>query len=64
MGNRLSNRVVENGEEQEAELKRFLKVAKRKIQSGEDERIEDMLDPRLEGVFSRNQDLYLLCGGR
>ncbi|CAB4310534.1 unnamed protein product [Prunus armeniaca] len=64
MGIRLSNRVVENGEEQEAELKRFLKVAKRKIQSGEDERIEDMLDPRLEGVFSRNQDLYLLCGGR
>ncbi|VVA35704.1 PREDICTED: putative receptor kinase ZmPK1 [Prunus dulcis] len=28
---------------------------KRKIQSGEDEWIEDMLDPRLEGVFSRNQ---------
>ncbi|PQM36749.1 S-locus-like receptor protein kinase [Prunus yedoensis var. nudiflora] len=36
-GIRLSNRVVENGEEQEAELKRFLKVAKRKIQCGEDE---------------------------
>ncbi|BFG31916.1 hypothetical protein CerSpe_181900 [Prunus speciosa] len=54
-GIRLSNRVVENSEEEEAELKRFVKVAKRKIQCGEDQWIEDMLDPRLEGQFSRNQ---------
>ncbi|CAL9030345.1 unnamed protein product [Prunus brigantina] len=54
-GIRLSNPVVENSEEEEAELKRFVKVAKRKIQFGEDQWIEDMLDPRLEGQFSRNQ---------
>ncbi|CAL9030353.1 unnamed protein product [Prunus brigantina] len=53
-GIRLSNPVVENSEEEEAELKRFVKVAKRKIQCGEDQWIEDMLDPRLEGQFSRN----------
>ncbi|KAL6280559.1 hypothetical protein ACE6H2_017440 [Prunus campanulata] len=44
-----------NSEEEEAELKRFVKVAKKKIQCGEDQWIEDMLDPRLEGQFSRNQ---------
>ncbi|CAB4310532.1 unnamed protein product [Prunus armeniaca] len=54
-GIRLSNPVVENSEEEEAELKRFVKVAKRKIQCGEDRWIEDMLDSRLEGQFSRNQ---------
>ncbi|KAL6280562.1 hypothetical protein ACE6H2_017443 [Prunus campanulata] len=55
LGIRHSNRVVENAEEEEAEMKRFVRIAKRKIQCGEDEWIEDMLDPRLEGQFSRNQ---------
>ncbi|CAL2260521.1 unnamed protein product [Prunus armeniaca] len=54
-GIRLSNRVVENAEEEEAEMKRFVRIARRKIQCGEDEWIEDMLDPRLEGQFGRNQ---------
>ncbi|VVA35703.1 PREDICTED: putative receptor kinase ZmPK1 [Prunus dulcis] len=54
-GIRFSNLVVENSDGEEVELKRFVKVAKRKIQCGEDQWMEDMLDPRLEGQFSRNQ---------
>ncbi|BBH06189.1 S-locus lectin protein kinase family protein [Prunus dulcis] len=54
-GIRLSSWVVEDSEDQEAELTRFVRVAKKKIRCGEDQWIEDMLDPRLEGQFSRNQ---------
>ncbi|KAM5546477.1 hypothetical protein ABKV19_002419 [Rosa sericea] len=42
-------------EEQEAELTKFVREAKRKIQRGEELLIEDVADPRLEGQFSRNQ---------
>ncbi|VVA25355.1 PREDICTED: putative receptor kinase ZmPK1 [Prunus dulcis] len=54
-GIRLLSWVVEDSEDQEAELTRFVRVAKKKIRCGEDQWIEDMLDPRLEGQFSRNQ---------
>ncbi|PQM35379.1 putative receptor protein kinase ZmPK1 [Prunus yedoensis var. nudiflora] len=54
-GIRLSSWVVEDSEDQEAELTRFVRVAKKKIRCGEDQWMEDMLDPRLEGQFSRNQ---------
>ena len=51
----LSNWVGGDGEEQEAELTRFVRLVKRKIQCGEDNWIEDTLDPRLKGKFSRQQ---------
>ncbi|KAL6277998.1 hypothetical protein ACE6H2_021599 [Prunus campanulata] len=54
-GIRLSSWVVEDSEDQEAELTRFVRVAKKKIRCGEYQWMEDMLDPRLEGQFSRNQ---------
>lgn len=54
-GIRLSKWVGEDGEEQEAELTRFVRAVKRKIQYGEDNWIEDTVDPRLKGKFSRQQ---------
>ncbi|EOY07397.1 S-locus lectin protein kinase family protein, putative [Theobroma cacao] len=54
-GIRLSNWVVEDGEDQEAELTRFVRVVKRKIQSEEATWIEDVVDTRLNGQFSRTQ---------
>ena len=54
-GIRLSNWAVEDTEEQEAELTRCVRIVKRKIQCGENSWIEDMLDPRLKGQFSRKQ---------
>ena len=51
----LSNWVGGDGEEQEAELTRFARLVKRKIQCGEDNWIEDTLDPRLKVKFSRQQ---------
>ncbi|CAK9183871.1 unnamed protein product [Ilex paraguariensis] len=59
-GIRLSNWVVEETEEQEAELTKFVRIVKTKIQCGEDSWIEDILDPRLEGQFSRNQAAILV----
>ncbi|XVE97806.1 hypothetical protein REPUB_Repub03eG0050600 [Reevesia pubescens] len=54
-GIRLSNWVVEEGEEQETELTRFIKVVKRKIQGEEAAWIDDAVDTRLNGIFSRIQ---------
>ncbi|KAA8516373.1 hypothetical protein F0562_016666 [Nyssa sinensis] len=54
-GIRLSNWTIEDAEEQEAELTRFVRVVKRKIKCGEDSWIEDIVDPRLRGQFSRDQ---------
>ncbi|CAK9185375.1 unnamed protein product [Ilex paraguariensis] len=59
-GIRLSNWVVEEIEEQEAELTRFVRIVKRKILCGEDSWIEDILDPRLNGQFCRNQAATLV----
>lgn len=54
-GIRLANWVVEDSEEQESEFTRFVRVVKRKIECGKDSWIEDIVDPRLEGQFSRKQ---------
>ncbi|KAJ4704580.1 Receptor protein kinase [Melia azedarach] len=54
-GIRLSKLIVDDSEEQEAELTRFVREVKRKIQSGEEAWIEKVVDPRLNGKFSRNQ---------
>ncbi|KAG5253264.1 receptor protein kinase [Salix suchowensis] len=51
----LSNWVVEGREEHESDLARFGRVVKRKIQCGEVSWIEEIVDPRLNGKFSRNQ---------
>ena len=59
-GIRLSNWVVEDGQEQEAELTRFVKIVKQKIQSGEDDWIDDTVDRRLKGKFSRLQAAKLI----
>ncbi|RVW44478.1 putative receptor protein kinase ZmPK1 [Vitis vinifera] len=59
-GIRLSKWVGEDGEEQEAELTRFVRVVKRKIQYGEDNWVEDTVDPRLKGKFSRQQAAMLV----
>lgn len=52
-GIRLSNWVLEDGEEQETKLTKFLRDVKRKIQSEEVAWIEDAIDTRLNGEFNR-----------
>ncbi|KMT15485.1 hypothetical protein BVRB_3g058400 [Beta vulgaris subsp. vulgaris] len=56
-GIRLSSRVVDDplGLEEITELVRFVRLAKRKMQDGEDSWVDDFVDPRLEGNFSRHQ---------
>jgi serine/threonine protein kinase len=51
----LSNWGIEGGEEHESDLTRFVRMVKSKIQCGEDSWIEEIVDPRLNGQFSRNQ---------
>ncbi|XP_042483601.1 putative receptor protein kinase ZmPK1 [Macadamia integrifolia] len=53
-GVRLSNWVMVDGEV-EAELRRFLREVKGKVERGEDSWVEDAVDPRLKGKFDRNQ---------
>ncbi|KAF3656523.1 putative receptor protein kinase ZmPK1-like [Capsicum annuum] len=63
-GSRLSSWVVDDGEcdhEQDSQLGKFVRMVKRKIQSGEDHSwAEKIVDPRLEGKFSRNQAVTLI----
>ncbi|KNA03649.1 hypothetical protein SOVF_207110, partial [Spinacia oleracea] len=61
-GIRLSSWVVDdqNSSEEIPELVRFVRLAKRKIQNGEDSWVEDLVDPRLEGKFSRNQAAMMI----
>ncbi|TXG58688.1 hypothetical protein EZV62_016517 [Acer yangbiense] len=47
--------VAGDGDEEETELKRFVRVVKMKIQCEEDSWIEDIADPRMNGKFSKNQ---------
>ncbi|XP_017977300.1 PREDICTED: putative receptor protein kinase ZmPK1 [Theobroma cacao] len=54
-GIRLSNWVEEDGEGQETELTRFVRVIKGKGQGEETAWIEDAVDTRLNGQFSRIQ---------
>lgn len=52
----LSNWVIEGREEHdESDLTRFVRVVKRKIQCGETSWIEEVVDPRLNGQFSKSQ---------
>ncbi|GAB4856808.1 hypothetical protein Ancab_014726, partial [Ancistrocladus abbreviatus] len=62
-GIRLSNWVVDDGE---SELTRFVRMAKRKMNRGKDSWVVDIVDPRLERKFNRNQattmiEIGLLC---
>ncbi|XP_023734596.1 putative receptor protein kinase ZmPK1 [Lactuca sativa] len=60
-GIRLSNIVVQEGEEEETELMRFLRVAKTKLQGEEMESwIEEIIDSRLGGLFSMKQAAKLV----
>ncbi|KAK6943594.1 S-locus glycoprotein domain [Dillenia turbinata] len=54
-GIRLSNSVVIDSEREEAELTRFVREVKSKIQEGEKMWIKDIVDPRLKDDFSRTQ---------
>ncbi|XP_059305523.1 putative receptor protein kinase ZmPK1 [Lycium ferocissimum] len=62
-GSRLSSWVVDDGEcdhEQDSQLGKFDRMVKRKIQSGEHSWVEKIVDPRLEGKFSKNQAVTLI----
>ncbi|KAI3507416.1 hypothetical protein L1887_22401 [Cichorium endivia] len=59
-GIRLSNIVMQEGQEEESELTRLLRVAKMKSEEEEKAWIEEMIDPRLGGVFSRKQAVTLV----
>ncbi|KVH94851.1 putative receptor protein kinase ZmPK1 [Cynara cardunculus var. scolymus] len=60
-GIRLSSIVAHEGEEEEeSELTRFVKVTKRTIQQGNELCIEEIIDPRLGGLFSRHQAAKLV----
>ncbi|XP_030440364.1 putative receptor protein kinase ZmPK1 [Syzygium oleosum] len=61
-GIRLSNWVVkkEENEEQEAELTVFTREMKRRIQCGEALGMEDLVDKRLKGQYSRKQARMLV----
>ncbi|XP_060202050.1 putative receptor protein kinase ZmPK1 [Lycium barbarum] len=62
-GSRLSSWVVDDGEcdhEQDSQLGKFNRMVKRKIQSGEHSCVEKIVDPRLEGKFSKNQAVTLI----
>ncbi|TXG58693.1 hypothetical protein EZV62_016522 [Acer yangbiense] len=47
--------VSGDGDEEETELKRFVREVETKIQCKEDSWIEDVADPRMNGKFSKNQ---------
>ncbi|KAK1377514.1 hypothetical protein POM88_024258 [Heracleum sosnowskyi] len=55
-GIRLSNWVVEaDNQEPEPEFVRFIRLVKRKILCGEDSWLGEIVDPRLQGNYSKNQ---------
>ncbi|KAK3023383.1 hypothetical protein RJ639_028112 [Escallonia herrerae] len=54
-GVRLLTWVMEGGEEQEVELTSFVRTLKMKIECKEECWMEDLVDPRLNGDFDRNQ---------
>ncbi|KAI3750411.1 hypothetical protein L2E82_21046 [Cichorium intybus] len=59
-GIRLSNLSVHGGEEKESELKRFARETKMKIREEKRLWIEEIIDPRLGGLFSRKQAATLV----
>ncbi|KAM7464025.1 hypothetical protein LguiA_032146 [Lonicera macranthoides] len=56
----LCGRNVEDDKGQESELARFARIVKRKIHCGDDNWIEDIVDPRLKGEFSKKQGELLV----
>ncbi|KAL3531770.1 hypothetical protein ACH5RR_005291 [Cinchona calisaya] len=62
-GIRLSNwAIIDDANEQETELTKLVRIVKRQIQQGEEESswVEHIVDPRLEGQFSRKQAAILI----
>ncbi|XP_023734597.1 putative receptor protein kinase ZmPK1 [Lactuca sativa] len=60
-GIRLSNMIMQEGEKEESELMRFVRITKTKLQGEEMESwIEEMIDSRLGGLFSRKQAVKLV----
>ncbi|XP_056695304.1 putative receptor protein kinase ZmPK1 isoform X2 [Spinacia oleracea] len=61
-GIRLSSWVVDDeyGTEEIPELVKLVRIAKNKIQNGEDSWVEELVDPRLEGRFSRDQAAMMI----
>ncbi|PWA98537.1 receptor protein kinase ZmPK1 [Artemisia annua] len=60
-GIRLSNVIVhEEGNDEESELMRFVRVTKKAIEEGKELWIEEVIDPRLGGLFSRRQASILV----
>ncbi|PSS32634.1 Receptor protein kinase [Actinidia chinensis var. chinensis] len=63
-GIRLSNWVVEDDKEEEAELTRFVRAVKTKNQNEEESSwLEEVVDPRLGGQFSKSQAATLVRVG-
>ncbi|XP_027174866.1 putative receptor protein kinase ZmPK1 [Coffea eugenioides] len=62
-GIRLSNWATDDGDEQEAELTKCVRIIKRKIQQGEESWMEDIVDTRLQGKYSRKQVATLIGVG-
>nr|GEZ62608.1 putative receptor protein kinase ZmPK1 [Tanacetum cinerariifolium] len=59
-GIRLSNFIVHGeGKDEESELMRFVRVTKKEIEEDKELWIEDVIDPRLGGLFSRRQAVKL-----
>ncbi|XP_010268197.1 PREDICTED: putative receptor protein kinase ZmPK1 [Nelumbo nucifera] len=58
-GIRLSNWVVVDGEEI-SELTRFLRMVKKKMEDEEEEWIENIVDPRLNGQFNKKQAVVMI----
>ncbi|KAF2306188.1 hypothetical protein GH714_015107 [Hevea brasiliensis] len=56
----LSNLITEDGEAQESELTRFVRVLKRKIDCREESWIEEIVDQRLNGEYSRRQVMKIV----
>ncbi|KAL2920859.1 putative receptor protein kinase ZmPK1 [Bienertia sinuspersici] len=62
-GIRLSTWVMDEeqlGSVEVPELVKFVRLAKRKMKSGDDSWVEELIDPRLEGSFSRNQAAMMI----
>ncbi|XP_031126961.1 putative receptor protein kinase ZmPK1 [Ipomoea triloba] len=63
-GSRLINWMVEeSGFQQEADMKKFFWAMKRKVELKEEGWVDEMVDKRLEGKFSRNQAKTLIKVG-
>ncbi|KAI3697570.1 hypothetical protein L6452_30663 [Arctium lappa] len=59
-GIRLSSMIAHEGEEEESELTRFVKMTKGIIQEGNELCIEEIIDPRLGGLYSKHQAAKLV----